>query len=43
MEILNFKAGDVILTQGEDGNHMYVVESGELDCFKLFVDLHLAD
>lgn len=25
-----------MIKQGEDGNELYVVESGELDCFKLF-------
>jgi cAMP-dependent protein kinase regulator len=38
MEILNFNAGDTIIKQGEDGNHMYVVETGELECSKLYVD-----
>ena len=29
-------AGDVIITQGEDGDNFYVVESGRLDCTKKF-------
>ena len=29
-------AGDVIIKQGEEGDALYVVESGTLSCFKLF-------
>lgn len=35
MEKQDSKAGEKIITEGEDGNCIYVVESGELDCFKL--------
>jgi len=31
-----FKAGDVIIRQGDDGDNFYLVESGELDCSKRF-------
>lgn len=34
MEVRNFKAGDAVITQGEDGDVLYVVDSGKLDCFK---------
>jgi cAMP-dependent protein kinase regulator len=30
------KAGEAIITQGEEGNDLYVVESGVLSCSKLF-------
>ncbi|KRX00652.1 Cyclic nucleotide-binding protein [Pseudocohnilembus persalinus] len=30
------KAQQAIITQGEDGDNLYVVDSGELDCFKKF-------
>jgi len=30
------KAGEIIITQGEDGDNLYVVESGVLSCSKLF-------
>lgn len=29
-------SGDVIINQGEDGDNFYVVESGRLDCVKVF-------
>jgi cAMP-dependent protein kinase regulator len=28
--------GDVIIKQGDEGDALYVVESGTLSCFKLF-------
>ena len=31
------KAGETIINQGEDGQELYVVESGVLSCSKLFV------
>jgi cAMP-dependent protein kinase regulator len=31
------KAGENIITQGEDGDNLYVVEKGVLTCEKLFV------
>eukprot|EP01016_Furgasonia_blochmanni_P046332 TRINITY_DN6660_c0_g1_i2.p1 TRINITY_DN6660_c0_g1~~TRINITY_DN6660_c0_g1_i2.p1 ORF type:complete len:248 (-),score=94.50 TRINITY_DN6660_c0_g1_i2:273-1016(-) len=36
MEEKRFKAGEWIIQQGEDGDELYVVDSGELDCFKRF-------
>lgn len=34
MSEANFKAGETVITEGEAGNVLYVVESGKLDCFK---------
>lgn len=31
------QAGDVIIREGDDGNELYVVDSGTLDCTKIFV------
>lgn len=36
MEETQFKAGEYVITQGHDGDVLYVVESGTLDCTKLF-------
>lgn len=36
MEERTFKAGDNVIKQGDDGDVLYVVESGTLDCTKLF-------
>lgn len=36
MEEKTFSAGENIITQGEDGDVLYVVDKGELDCFKRF-------
>lgn len=33
MEEKHFKAGDFIIRQGEEGNHFYVLEKGECECF----------
>lgn len=30
------RQGDFIIKQGEDGDNLYVVDSGELDCFRKF-------
>ena len=30
------RSGDSVITQGSDGDHLYVVDQGELDCFKVF-------
>lgn len=38
MEEKKFKPGDWVIKQGEDGNELYVVDIGELDCFKKFSD-----
>lgn len=36
MEEKNKQAGDVVIRQGDDGDDLYVVESGQLECTKLF-------
>ena len=37
MEEKHFSAGEYVINQGENGEVLYVVESGELDCYKKFV------
>lgn len=37
MEQVNFPAGEQIITQGDPGNVLYLIYSGNLDCFKTFV------
>lgn len=41
MEYKKFSKGDVIINQGDQGDCLYIVEQGELDCFKKFVNLIL--
>ena len=41
MEEKVFEAGDTIITQGEKGDCLYVVEKGELECYKKFVYIDL--
>ena len=36
MEECRFKTGDWVIKQGEAGDILYVVEEGQLDCFKKF-------
>ena len=36
MEERRLKHKDHVITQGEDGNELFVVESGTLSCFKSF-------
>ncbi len=36
MEEVKFSKGAQIIKQGDDGDNLYVVDSGELDCFKRF-------
>ena len=36
MEEKRYKAGEKVITQGEDGAELFVVESGVLSCTKLF-------
>ncbi len=31
------KKGEVIIKEGDDGDNLYVVEKGELECTKIFV------
>jgi len=33
-----FSQGETIITQGESGDVLYVIEKGELDCYKTFVN-----
>lgn len=35
MQNVKKKAGEVIITEGDDGEELYVVESGELNCTKV--------
>lgn len=36
MEEKRYNPGDKVIQQGEDGNELFVVESGTLSCFKQF-------
>jgi CRP-like cAMP-binding protein len=36
MEERTFAAGEDVITQGDDGDVLYVVDRGELDCYKKF-------
>ena len=36
MEEKNFKSGDYVIKQGDNGDCLYIVDSGELDCSKRF-------
>lgn len=36
MEEQNFKKGDTVIKQGDDGEVLYLLETGKLDCFKKF-------
>lgn len=35
------KAGELVIKEGDDGDNLYVVESGTLTCTKLFVSYNL--
>ena len=37
MEEMKFSKGNVIINQGDQGDCLYIVEQGELECFKKFV------
>lgn len=37
MENKNFEAGETVIKQNDAGDVLFVVEEGELDCFKEFV------
>lgn len=41
MDLVQFKTGDTVIKQGDDGESLYVVESGSLECHKLFVKIGL--
>ena len=34
MFIMEFKSGDTIITQGDDGGNFYIIDSGNVECFK---------
>jgi cAMP-dependent protein kinase regulator len=40
MEEKHFKTGESVITQGENGDCLYIVETGELNCFKTFVSYY---
>ena len=37
MEEKAFKAGEVVITQGDEGNNLFVVDSGTFTCVRQFV------
>ena len=41
MEEVKFNKGDFVITQGDDGDCLYLVDSGELECFKVFVWINI--
>ena len=34
MELETVSPGETVIRQGEDGNHLFLVDSGNLSCFK---------
>jgi len=38
MEESRFQPGDQVIKQGDEGDCLYLVEEGELDCFKKFAN-----
>ena len=38
MSEIKFKKGEVVIKQGENGDVLYLIETGELDCHKIFHD-----
>ncbi len=38
MKIIKLSSGEMVIKQGEDGNEMFIVEQGSIDCFKKFKD-----
>jgi cAMP-dependent protein kinase regulator len=40
MDERQFQAGETVIHQGENGDCLYVVETGELNCFKRFVRIN---
>lgn len=38
MEIREFKGGDEVIKQGDDGEELFIVSTGNLTCTKLFPD-----
>lgn len=41
MEYQKFNKGDVIINQGDQGDCLYIVEQGELECYKKFVRIFI--
>lgn len=39
MEVRNYPSGSAVIKQGDDGNELYIVGSGELKCSKRFPEL----
>jgi hypothetical protein len=39
MQNIKKKAGDLVIKEGDDGDNLYMVESGVLVCTKVFVPL----
>lgn len=37
MEEKAFKPGDAVITQGDEGDNLYVIEEGKLACSRRFV------
>jgi len=40
MEEKIFKKGEAVIKQGDDGDNLYVVDTGALDCFRQFVKFY---
>lgn len=40
MQSIKKKSGEAVITEGEEGDCLYVVESGVLTCTKIFVRLN---
>ena len=36
MKIVDYKLDDVVIQQGDDGEDLFIVSEGELNCVKLF-------
>ena len=34
MFVMEFKSGDTIISQGEDGDNFYVIDRGKVECYK---------
>ena len=39
MEEISFNENDFVINQGENGDVLYLVDSGNLDCYKTFVKI----
>ena len=40
MQSVTKKVGEVVISEGDDGDNLYVVETGILSCTKVFVSLN---